>query len=337
MESLKNLACIGIDLGGTNLRAALVGRSGKILGVRATQAAGLDAESIFRELAALCRELARSGAAGSLKIAAIGLGVAGKIDPSRGLVVFSPNLPMLDGYPLGRRLEESLQIPVYMENDANVFGLGESLAGAARGLRNWVGIVLGTGAGGCLFLNGRLWEGDGLGFSGEIGHMIIEPGGPACPCGSKGCLEAFASARALVAGARSALTVSGIKEGPLGALEGAGRLSAKSIYECAKDGDRAALKLFDKMGWALGIALANLFSALGIRCAVIGGGVGGAWDLFIASLEKTLARNCSMLGAQGALVLRSRLGDDAALIGAARLALKRSKTGKKPPGSRKET
>jgi glucokinase len=97
-------------------------------------------------------------------------------------------------------------------------------------------------------------------------------------------------------------------------------LSARTIYDCAKQGDRTALALFDKMGWALGICLANVFSALGIRHAVIGGGVSSAWDLFIGSLETTLARNASMLGAGSAVILRSRLGDDAALIGAARRA-----------------
>jgi glucokinase len=325
MQKRKKLACIGIDLGGTNLRAALVSRTGKILDVRLTPAAELGAEAVLMELVAHCRDLSRCGAARGLEPVAVGLGVAGKIDAEEGSVVFSPNLPRLDGYPLGRRLAQILRIPVYMENDANVFGLGESFTGAARGFPNWVGIVLGTGTGGCLFLNGKLWEGEGLGFSGEIGHMIVEPGGPACPCGSKGCLEAFASARALVSGARRRLC--GTRTGPLGELEAAGRLSAESIYACAKNGDAAALELFDKMGWALGICLANLFSALGIRRAVIGGGVSGAWDLFIGSLEKNLARNCSMLGPEGALVLRSRPGDEAALIGATRLGMKRLRAG----------
>ncbi|MGA2227198.1 MAG: ROK family protein, partial [Syntrophobacteraceae bacterium] len=182
-----------------------------------------------------------------------------------------------------------------------------------------VGITLGTGTGGCLILNGKLWEGDGLGFSAEIGHMIVEPGGPACPCGSKGCLEAFASARALVSGARRAISEQKLKEGLLHALEKKGKLGAQTIYECAKKGDPAAFALFDKMGWALGICLANIFSALGIRHAVIGGGVSSAWDLFIGPLEKALAQNCSMLNPGLALVMRSLPENDAALVGAAQL------------------
>ena len=279
-------------------------------------------ESISNVLLSQCGTLTDSATTMGLEVGAIGLGVAGKIDSSSGTVIFSPNLPMLNGYPLGKDLQQNMAIPVCMENDANVFGLGESWAGAARGIRNWAGIVLGTGAGGCLFLGGKLWEGDCLGFSAEIGHMIVEPGGPDCPCGSKGCLEAFASARALVSGAKKALRGQGTKESLLHKTEMEGKLSAESIYDCAKRADPTALALFDKMGWALGICLANVFSALGIRCAVIGGGVSSAWDLFIGPLQKSLAQNSSMLDPGAALILRSRLGNDAALIGAARLSRK---------------
>lgn len=323
MKKIEKIAYIGADLGGTNLKTALVNHAGKILEFRITQVpVEQGAESVSKKLLAQCRALLHSAAKLGLKVAAIGLGVAGKIDRSTGSVIFSPNLPVLDGYPLGQELERNLQIPVCMENDANVFGLGESWAGAAKGVRNWVGIVVGTGTGGCLFLNGKLWEGDGLGFSAEVGHMIVEPGGPACPCGSKGCLESFASARALISGAKKAVCDQKLKEGPLHALDREGKLSAHTIYACAKQGDPAAMALFDKMGWALGICLANIFSALGIRCAVIGGGVSSAWDLFISSLEKTLAENSSMLDPGTAVILRSRLGNDAALIGATRLSRK---------------
>ncbi len=317
----EKIAHIGIDLGGTNLRTALVDRYGKIIATRtALVRPERGAESISSELLSECQALIASGAKLGFKVCAAGLGVAGKIDRASGSVVFSPNLPVLDGYPLAKELQLNLAIPVVMENDANVFGLGEGFAGAAKGVRNWVGITLGTGTGGCLFLGGKLWEGDGLGFSAEIGHMIVEPGGPLCRCGSKGCLESFASARALISGAKESVSGRGISESPLKSLDDSGKLSAQTIYDCAKKGDRTALSLFDKMGWALGICLANIFSALGIRHAVIGGGVSSAWDLFIGPLEKALAENSSMLDAKSAVILRSRLGNDAALIGAARLA-----------------
>ncbi len=271
------------------------------------------AERISKELSAQCRALIHAAANLGLEVGSVGLGVAGKIDRAGGLVIFSPNLPALDGYPLGQDLERELGVPVCMENDANVFGLGESRAGVARGVRNWVGITLGTGTGGCLILNGKLWKGDGLGFSAEIGHMIVEPDGPACPCGSRGCLEVFASARALVSGAKRNMC-SEKADSPLHMLEKTGKLSAETIYECAKMGDPAATALFDKMGWALGTCLANIFSLLGIRRAVIAGGVSAAWDLFSAPLQNALVKSSSMLDPGLALVSKSSLGNNAALV-----------------------
>jgi glucokinase len=317
----ERIAYIGVDLGGTNLRTALVSRSGKIL-ERRSLSVQLDkgAESISNELLSECRALISSGNKLGVGVCAVGLGVAGKIDRQSGAVVFSPNLPELDGYPLAKDVQFNLGIPVAMENDANVFGLGESFAGAAKGIRNWVGITLGTGTGGCLFLGGKLWQGDGLGFSAEVGHMIVEPEGPVCQCGSKGCLEAFASARALVSGAKRSIAGPDPEQSPLKSLDMAGELSAQSIYDCAGKGDRTALALFDKMGRALGICLANIFSLLGIGCAVIGGGVASAWEFFIGPLEEAIYSNSSMLRPKKAVILRSRLGDDAALIGAARCA-----------------
>jgi glucokinase len=312
-------ADIGIDLGGTNLRAALVDRRGNVLEMCAARVP-LDkgAQAVSSELAVQCRVLIDAAAALGVAVCSVGLGIAGKIDRAGGSVIFSPNLPELNGCPIGQDLRRELSISVFMENDANVFGLGESWKGAVKGVRNWVGITLGTGTGGCLFLDGKLWEGDGLGFSAEIGHTIVEPGGPVCPCGSKGCLEAFASARALIAGARRAVSREK-KDSPLRTLERSGELNAEAVYRCAAMGDPTAVALFEKMGWALGIALANVFSLLGIRRAVIGGGVSAAWDLFRAQLGKTLAENASMLGPGKALVTPGSLGGNAALIGAARL------------------
>lgn len=313
-------AFIGVDIGGTHLRSALVDGSGKILEWRKTEIRiDLGAKSASQKLLVQCEDLAEFAVQAGLHPEAVGLAVAGKIDKAGGRVIFSPNLPALDGYPLGNELREKLGIPVFMENDANAFGLGESWAGAARGIENWIGMTLGTGVGGCLFLNGVLWEGDGLGFSGEVGHMIVEPGGPVCRCGSNGCLEAFASAHALVEGAEKLIS-DGLTEGALYNHWKNGRLSAESVFECARAGDRPAVDLFRKMGWALGIALANLFTVLGIRHALIGGGVSGAWEQFIGPLRMSLSQNISMLDPNRAVILRGSLGDEAAPIGAARLA-----------------
>ncbi|MCE5335091.1 MAG: ROK family protein [Desulfobacteraceae bacterium] len=317
----KNNAYIGVDIGGTNLRASLVdGKGGILKSLRTPVRIDLGPDRAFEKLLAQCRELVEAAGEFGLKAGGVGLGVAGKIDPAAGTVVFSPNLPALNGFPLGRELGEKLGIPVVMENDANAFGLGESWAGAARDLDNWVGITLGTGTGGCLFLGGKLWEGAGLGFCAEIGHMIILPDGPPCGCGSRGCLESFASASALMRGAREICPAGGSYADVLRGLTERNELSAASIYSAARSGDAASKKLFETMGWALGIGLSNIFSLLGIDRAVIGGGVSSAWDAFIGPLRASLEKSASMFDAQRAVVVRGSLGDDAAQIGAARLA-----------------
>ncbi|MFZ2448153.1 MAG: ROK family protein [Syntrophobacteraceae bacterium] len=320
-ERVDDTVYIGVDIGGTNLRSALVDGSGNILEMKKDKCRiDLGARSAAETLAAQCLGLARSAEDRGLVLGAIGVGVAGKIDKAAETVVFSPNLPPLDGYPLGIELGKRTGSPVFMENDANVFGLGESFAGAAKGIDNWAGMTLGTGVGGCLILGGALWEGDGLGFCAEIGHVIIQPDGPPCACGSKGCLESFSSATALVKGAKRLVREGGMREGMLFELWRENALSADTIYECAKKGDGPSLSLFETMGWALGVAISNLFSVLGIRHAVIGGGVSAAWDVFIGPLEASLAHSISMLDPELAVIRRSALGDDAALIGAARVA-----------------
>ncbi|MEM5789324.1 MAG: ROK family protein [Syntrophobacteraceae bacterium] len=313
---------IGVDIGGTNLRVALVDTSGQILKTTRTRIRiDLGARAASERVAAQCLKLARMSASLGFDLKAIGLGVAGRVDKPSAGVIFSPNLPAMRNYPIGSELRERTGFPVFIENDANCFGLGEHFAGAARGLENWVGITLGTGTGGCLILNGKLWEGDGLGFSAEIGHMIILPDGPPCPCGSKGCLESFASARALVRSAGELIEDGGLTDAPLVEAYRMGTLDAATVYESALRGNAEAAALFDKLGWALGLAIANLFSILGIRHAIIGGGVSAGWDLFIGPLKASLSRNISMLEPEKAVVIRSSLGDNAALVGAARTAM----------------
>lgn len=312
---------IGVDIGGTHLRAALIDENGQFHR-RTKMATGSESgpEAVFERLLGACRDLMRHAGAMGQSVSAVGLGVAGKIDRDRGSVVFSPNLRPLDGYPIARNLHLALDIPVPLENDANVFGLGEAWQGNAQGIENWVGLTLGTGVGGVLILGERLWTGDNLGFEAEIGHMIVDPHGPRCICGLRGCLEAHASGRALCNGVREALESGVLTRGPLYELARSGRLSAEAVCHQARLGEPLALTLFERAGWALGLALANLFTVLGIRHAVIGGGVSTAWDQFIDSLHRSLRVSSAMLDAASAVIRRAALGDDAALLGAARLA-----------------
>jgi glucokinase len=312
---------IGTDIGGTHMRSALVDADGKIHRQRrALTDISLGPDQATERLIMECRALMEDAVHLHGRVAAVGLGVAGKIDSLEGKVIFSPNLPAMNDYPLASKLQDSLELPVVMENDANVFGIGENRLGAGRGIDNWIGLTLGTGVGGCLILGGRIWQGDHLGFVGEIGHMNVHPEGPRCACGLKGCLEAHASGSALRAGVETAVSRGTLIEGKLFDLWKAGELTPETIYACALNGEEVARSLFHRMGWALGLALASLFTVLGIRHAIIGGGVSSGWAQFITPLRESIAEHSSMLDPRQADVRKSALGDEAALLGSAFLA-----------------
>lgn len=319
---MKKRLFIGIDIGGTNMRAALVDDAGSIQHVEriATRSSG-GAEDTSRRLIDTCRALVARASEAGAPVTAVGMGVAGKIDARQGLLIFSPNIPTMRNYPLGVELREGLGLPVFMENDANVFGLGENWVGSGRDVDNWIGLTLGTGVGGCIFFHSRLWEGDNLGFVAEIGHLVVHPEGPACACGSRGCLEAHASATALLKGVEDAVQSGSLVECPLFDRWRQQALSAEIIYQCASAGDETALKLFRRMGWALGLALSNLFTVLGIRHAILGGGVSASWDFFIGPLRESFTRYTRFLSPEEMVVVKSSLGDNAALLGAARHAM----------------
>ncbi len=318
---MKRKTSIGIDIGGTNMRAALVDTSGKIIEqVKISTEISQGAERAVENLLDICRSLMDHAAARNAHVEGVGLGVAGKIDSEKGIVVFSPNLPAMDHYPLGAKLREALDVPVIMENDASVYGLGENWVGSAKNLNNWVGLTLGTGVGGVLVLDDQLWQGDRLGFVAEIGHLVVDPSGPLCQCGSQGCLEAHSSARALLEGMEASIKKGELVTKKTFDLWQQGKLTARDIHQSALEGDPTSLWLFDRMGWALGVALSNIFMLLGIRHAIIGGGVSAAWNLFIDQLIESLEKSNNFLNIEDAVIKRSLLGDNAALLGAARLA-----------------
>ncbi len=313
---------LGADIGGTHMRIGLVDAGGRVLEERkAFTEISLGGPRMCARLIAECRFLMEKSLAAGGRVAGIGLGVAGKIDHVLGRVLFSPNLPGMNDYPLGAEVREALKVPVVVENDANVFGFGENWLGKGRGIDNWIGFTLGTGVGGCLVLGKRIWHGDRLGFAAEIGHMVVFPGGPPCNCGLKGCLEAHSSGSALMKGVEEAASEGRLSKGRLYDLLRAGALTPEGVYECSREGDPVAKGLLNRMGWALGLAISNLFTVLGIGHAIIGGGVSAGWDEFIGPLRDSLEGHNRMLRPEEMVVERSVLGDDAAIWGAARMAM----------------
>jgi glucokinase len=304
------------DLGGTHLRAATVDHKGKIrFRFKQNTPQAKDASAIVDAIVAAVRESEQ--AEGAQQISAVSLVVPGTVKVEEGAVVKAPNLPCLDGFHLAAALTEQLGLPAILENDANAAAVGEMWQGAAVGCKTIICVTLGTGVGGGIILDGKLWRGvDGA--AAEIGHMCVDPfGGVACTCGSRGCLEVFASATAIVRMTREASP-----RYPESVLQHAKELTAKTIYAAGQQGDELALEIFRRMGIYLGIGLANLINILNPEMIVIGGGVVNGWDLFAKHMHQQVEERAFPLLAARVKIERAKCGDDAGLLGAARLALK---------------
>jgi len=330
---------IGVDLGGTNLRIAAVGEQGNLLEkiTLGTQVA-LGREQVIKDMCdAIQRLTVKYG--GSHKLMGIGIGVPGIIDMKTGMVRESPNLPDWADYPARTEIEKRLGTLVILENDANSAAFGEKWLGAAREFDDMAMLTLGTGVGGGLVLNGRIWHGM-TGMAAEFGHTTVEPDGAQCGCGNRGCLEAYASATAVVRMAREA--IAGGAPGLARAATGNAEFTSKAVYNLAIQGDEEARRIFRRVGRAIGIVLSDMVNALNLPIYVIGGGVASAWEAFSPAIFAEL-RERSMVyaatdpdpgsgnggasgrvqagGATKTIITRALLGSDAGLFGAARLPM----------------
>jgi glucokinase len=295
---------IGIDLGGTSLRVGLVSAGGEII----EKVKEPTTEEILGSLFNCVRGLF------SDEVAGIGLGVAGLIRREDGRVLVSPNLHVIEKIDLVREIREKFAVPVYIENDANVAALGELRAGAGRDFSNFVLLTLGTGIGGGIVYDRRL-----LNISAEIGHMSIHADGEKCPCGNSGCLESYASVRAILSKAVHAL-----ETGRESLLKGYGggnfyKLTAEDIYKAALDGDNLARELLKNAGRYLGIGIANMINIMSPQAIILAGGLTGAWDIYIQEAMKEASRRAFRELFDKVKIIPSLLMDDAGVIGAAGL------------------
>ena len=319
---------IGVDLGGTNLRIAAVDGDGKLLekltlGAEVKRGRDFVIDEMCKAIQTLTTKYHGTG-----ELVGIGIGVPGFIDMAAGMVMESPNLPDWKSFPVRDEIEKRLGAKVILENDANSAAMGEKWLGAGREYEHLAMYTLGTGVGGGLVLNGRLWHGM-TGMAGELGHFNIYADGHPCGCGSRGCLEQYASATAVVRMAREAIARSESAE-----LE---RLShdpvqftARSIYNLTTQGEAAAKRIFDNVGRALGIGIGAMVNALNLPMYVIGGGVSSAWDAFAPAMYEEMKFRSSIYALtapdrvghdKGTIVTRALLGSDAGLYGAARLPM----------------
>jgi glucokinase len=291
---------IGLDLGGTNLRAAAIDRHGDLLHrLEGRTQYSEGREAILTDMVDAIASLRnRQGAPG---LAGIGVVVPGYISLEEGVVLKCGNIPGLENFPLREELSRRLNAPVILENDANAAALGERWMGAARGVDDLVLLTLGTGIGGGIVCGGRMVRGF-LGMAGEIGHITVVPNGLPCGCGNRGCLEKHASATAVCAMAR---------------LLGLGDLTSKQVYERAVAGDEKARTIFVCMGEALGVALAMLVNTFNAPLYLLSGGMLGAWDFFAPAMLEEARRRSFSLRTTNTRVERAQLGGEAGLFGAA--------------------
>ena len=309
---------IGIDLGGTNLRLARVSPEGgissrrRLLTARFASTPELVA-GIARETTALIREAENSGSS----VLGVGIGVPGGVDPAGETVYFLTNFPGGgDDIPLRRLLEEKIRRPVRVGNDAKLWAFGEGWLGAGRGKQNFLLVTLGTGVGGGIIIDGRIYGGH-AGIAGEVGHITIEPEGAPCGCGSRGCLETIASAGGFVRLARERLAQG--QPSLLSQSDEFQPLSALNVSRAAERGDPVGLSVLEKVGRALGIGLSVLINVLNPEIIILGGGVAAARELFTPHLVEEIKLRAFSRKGKETPVVPPQLGEDAGILGAARL------------------
>lgn len=297
--------CIGVDLGGTNLRCALVAREGAIIRRQSLATdIGSGRASFLSRLLSVLNRLQQEARGDDLQLLAAGLGVPGLISPP-GEILSSVNLLPLEGLNLAREVASALGLPAVALNDANAGAIGEQRFGAGRGFRSSLMLTIGTGVGGGLILDDRLWTGcDGA--AGEFGHITVEPEGRPCGCGNRGCLEQYVSAGAIAAGA--------------GAAQAGDNGGAAAVAARALRGDAEAARVFEQAGRYLGIAAAGVVNLLNLEGIILGGGLAQSFELLAAPMRREVAARAFALPAATVRIVKGELGDDAGILGAAAAA-----------------
>lgn len=294
---------IGLDLGGTNLRAAAVDRTGKMLDkVSGKTQYSEGREAIIHDMVEAIRVM--RDRFGKDKLAGIGIGVPGFISLEDGVIRNCNNISSLENFPIRDEIGRRLETTVILENDANAAALGEKWIGAGRDVNDLIMLTLGTGIGGGIISGGKVLRGVN-GMAGELGHITAVPNGNPCGCGNCGCVEKHGSATAIIAMAK---------------LLGLGNnVTAKDVYDMAMAGNEKALMIFTSMGESIGIVLAMLINAFNFPLYLIAGGVIAGWDLFAPALIAETRKRSFTYRTTNTRVEKAQLGNEAGLYGAAYL------------------
>lgn len=318
---------LGVDIGGTSIKSAIVNEKGKIL---LENNVSTDANNgpahVKKRIKECISEIMKK--AGKHKIMAAGIGSAGLVD-DKGNIRQPPNFPGWKSENIGKLVKNITHLPAWVENDANAAALGEAIFGAGKNFSDFILLTLGTGVGGGIFINNELYRGKNF-TAGEVGHIIVFPEGKKCNCGSLGCLERYVG-------------IAGIKERAIEKLASANNrsilknminndytlLSPKIIYQAAKEGDKLAVSVLEETGVILGYAASTLITILNLQAIILAGGVSQAGNFIIKPMKEAIKKNTMPLIQKGFSLITASLGKDAGVIGAAAIALYNYKKQKK--------
>ena len=311
---------IGIDLGGTNIKGGVVDGDGSVVYRTSIATMGDEGRDVVLDrIAMLIDQVHEAAGLDWNVIAAIGIGSPGPLDPKRGLIVHAPNLPGWENLPLRDIMEKRFPVPVLVENDANAAAFGETWVGAGKGCTATILLTLGTGIGGGIVLNGKVWQGaDGMGA--ELGHMTIDYQGRKCNCGSQGCIEAYASATAMVRRMREAIEA-GEESSMKATIDDPEKFTAAGIHDAAVAGDALAARILDETGRLLGVAIASFINIFNPERVILSGGMTEAGEMLFGPMREEVARRAFDLSVEGCEIVKAALPADAGIIGAAAFAL----------------
>lgn len=303
---------IGVDLGGTNIKAGVIDDEGKIVSnLMIPTEASFGWERVISNIKKVISNLLKNNS-----VYAIGVGVPGPVDFENGIIKEMPAIPGAKNVNISKELKEEFGRPVFVDNDANNFALGEVVFGVAKGKKYVIGITLGTGIGGGIIIDGKIYRG-AKNYAGEIGHITIVPNGVQCNCGKFGCWEAYGSATALIKNALSYKKrniETKLKEYPDDKIE------AKIVFDLAKENDEFCSRLVQDMFFYLGIGVASLVNVFNPEMVVLGGGVSLAGNFLLDPVKKIAFENIMPPLREGLEIVLSKSGNSAGMLGAAGLA-----------------
>ncbi len=312
---------LSIDLGATNIECGLVDKNGNVR-VKKSYPTGREkgGETVLSNILSVAREVVSEGESRGYRIIAVSIGTPGAVDQKTGRIIGgAPNIPGWKGIALVPALKEEFSLPTFASNDVTLYALGEAMFGAGKGKKDIVCLTLGTGIGGGIVIGGRIYRG-AIDGAAEVGHITVKLDGRKCKCGSFGCLERYASATAIAELGRRSSRKN--RKSLIRKLAGGDekRITAKVVFDAAKQGDRTAKEIVGKVGWYLGAGIANLINILNPEMVIIAGGVAGAGKMLLEITRKSIETYATEVNRKGVEITLGKLKTDAGVIGAAALA-----------------